>query len=136
MKNSKIYTKTTAINFAKFAREYDQADLYELFDHFIETQQDMDIFNRVLYAACEMNNVSIREMQGRHRYGNIPITKQMTSRILSELGYHESDIAMNLKELGTRSTIYSQIRTSKNDEETNVNYARILNQLRERFSLT
>ena len=135
MKNSNQYSKTVLLKFAEEARKYPEAILPDLFDLFVDSKKDLDIFNQVLDASCELCNISFEEVKSGRRYGNIPFCRQLTSRILSEMGYSETLIAKSLPALGKRGAIISQIQTSKNDEATNPSYAGVLTELRKRFNL-
>lgn len=129
----KTYTKQFLFKFAAEARKYPQADLDDLLSIFIESEDDKFTYMRVLDDVMERTKISHSELKSKRRYGRIPECKQITSRVLNEIGYSENRIAELLPELGGRITIHSQIAKSKDLEYSDKNYAMILNQLLQKY---
>ena len=66
-----IYTKDQLFKFAQIARE-NQGTLE---DAFLEWDKPLTIPEEILLAACEMCNVSIKEIKPGSKYGEIPTAK-------------------------------------------------------------
>jgi len=140
------YTKEFVIEFAKLVRAYYYKSIDELFDNFTDAiggfnefklsrDPQQSIFIQVLFSAAEMCNVTMEEIASGRKYGDIPTAKQLTSKILSELGYSQELITKELPELGKRNAVQQQIMKAGQYEERNVLFANVLNQLRGQFDI-
>ncbi len=134
------FNKEFVIDFASFYRTGD-APIYEAFDAFLgkylkeAEKPEPGIYLQVLQTAAEMCNVTMDELSGGRKYGEIPTCKQMASKILHELKCSEESIAKELPVMGVRGTVHSQIMAASKYENSEPSYKVVMMQLRERFGI-
>lgn len=133
------YSKQFVLDFAEYFKAGD-TPVYEAFTAFLEMEEeepdpDTKIYMEVLSMAAELCNVSMQELESGLKYGALPTVKQITSKILHELGHSEHFIANNLPVMRNRNTVHSQRMAANRYEAQEIGYRNVLNQLREAFGI-
>lgn len=137
--DKELFDKAFCLEFADMVRGR-PGNLEEMLNKFIADKQNPEdepekIYTEVLTAASEMSNVTMDELESGKKYGDLPTCKQLTSKILHELGFKEKDISKNLPMLGLRITVHKQITKAGEYEESDKNFRKVLVQLRSKFEL-
>ena len=131
------YSKQFVLDFAEYYTG-SEAPVLESFNTFLEMEEeepdpDTKIYMEVLSMAAELCNVSMQELNSGLKYGALPTVKQLTAKILHELGHSEHFIANNLPVMRNRNTVHSQRMAANRYEAQEEGYRNVLNQLREAF---
>jgi len=91
---------------------------------------------RVIDHACYLYDILEDDLHTGDRSAPLPDCKKVISRTLFELGMNERSISETLPWLGDRSTVYSQIRSSKlYTHKTHPRFADILDDMFKKFGV-
>lgn len=135
------YTKDFVIGFAEYFKTqdlpvYQAFDIFEVLKENEKLHTEPSIYMQVLQATAEMTNVTMSELAGGKKYGEIPICKQISCAILHELKCSDESISKELLiQMGGVGSIRSRRLAAVRYESTERNYRLVLMQLRTKFNV-